>query len=53
MPRALTKKKRQGRVVKSTRSEVARRAFLLKGLTILVPSELRVEVLGDEIIVIY
>ena len=52
MPRASTKKKRQGRVVKSTRSEVARRAFLLKRPTISVPSELRVEVLGDEIIVI-
>jgi len=53
MLRASTKKKRQGRrVVKSTRSEVARRAFLLKRPTISVPSELRVEVLGDEIIVI-
>jgi len=50
MPRASTKKKRQGRVVKSARSEVARP--VLKRPTITVPSELRVEVLGDEIIVI-
>ena len=50
MPRASTKKKRQGRVVKSARSEVAR--LVLKRPTITVPSELRVEVLGDEIIVI-
>ena len=48
MPRASTKKRHQGRVVKSTRSEVTQPAFLLK----VVPSELRVEVLGDEIIVI-
>ena len=52
MPRASTKKKRRGRVVKSTRSAVARQSFRLKRPTISVPSELRVEVLGDEIIVI-
>ena len=52
MRRASTKKKGRGRVIKSTGSEVGRRAFLLKRPTISVPSELRVEVLGDEIIVI-
>ena len=52
MRRPSTKKKGRGRVIKSTRSEVGRRAFLLKRPTLSVPSELRVEVLGDEIIVI-
>ena len=52
MRRASTKKKDRGRVIKSTRSEVGRRTFLLKRPTMSVPSELRVEVLGDEIIVI-
>ena len=45
MRRASTKKKGRKRVIKSTGSEVGRRA--MSG-----PSELRVEVLGDEIIVI-
>jgi hypothetical protein len=49
MRRASTKKRGRGRAIKSTGSEVGRRAFLL---TISAPSELRVEVLGDEIIVI-
>jgi hypothetical protein len=52
MRRASTKKKGRGRVIKSTGSEVVRRAFSLKRPTMLVPSELRVEVLGEEIIVI-
>ena len=52
MPRASTKKRHRGRVVKSTRSEVTQPGFLLKRPTVFVPSELRVEVLGDEIIVI-
>jgi hypothetical protein len=50
MRRASTKKKGRGRVIKSTGSEVGRRAFLLKRPTMSVPA-LRVEVLGDEIIV--
>jgi hypothetical protein len=52
MRHASTKKKGRGRVIKFTRSEVGRRAFLLRGPTMSAPSELRVEVLGDEIIVI-
>ena len=52
MRRASTKKKGRGRAIKSTGSEVGRRAFLLMRPTMSVPSELRVEVLGDEIIVI-
>jgi hypothetical protein len=52
MRRASTKKEGRGRVIKSTGSEVGRRAFLLKRPTMSIPSELRVEVLGDEIIVI-
>ena len=52
MRRASTKKKGRGRIIKSTRSEVGRRAFLLKRPTMSFPSELRVEVLGDEIIII-
>ena len=50
--RKSTKKKGRGRVIKSTRSEVGRRAFLLTPPTMSTWSELRVEVLGDEIIVI-
>ena len=49
MRRASTKKKGRGRVIKSPGSEVGRRSFLLK---LSAPSELRVEVLGAEIIVI-
>jgi hypothetical protein len=49
MRRAPTKKHGRRRVIKSTGSEVGRRAFLLKRS---VSSELRLEVLGDEIIVI-
>ena len=52
MRRASTKKKGRGRAIKSTGSEVGRRAILLKRPSVSVPSELRVEVLGDEIIVI-
>jgi hypothetical protein len=52
MRRASTKKSGRGRAIKSTGSEVGRRAFLLRPQTISAPSELRVEVLGDEIIVI-
>ena len=52
MRRASTKKKGRGRGIKSTGSEVGQRAFLLKRPTMSDPSELRVEVLGDEIIVI-
>ena len=52
MRRASTKKKGRGRVIKSTGSEVGRRAFLPKRPTMSVPSELRVEVLANEIIVI-
>jgi hypothetical protein len=51
MRRASTKKKGRGRVIKSTGPEVGR-AFLLTPPTIFAPSELRVEVLGNEIIVI-
>ena len=46
MRRASTKKKGRGRVIKSTGSEVGRRAFLPKRPTMSVPSELRVEMLG-------
>jgi len=52
MRRASTNKQGRGRVIKSTGSEFGRRAFLLKRPTMSVPGELRVEVLGDEIIVI-
>jgi hypothetical protein len=52
MRRASTKKRGRGRAIKSTGSEVGRRAVLLSPPTISAPSELRVEVLGDEIIVI-
>jgi hypothetical protein len=52
MRRASTKKRGRGRAIKSTGSKVGRRAFLLRPPTISAPSELRVEVLGDEIIVI-
>ena len=52
MRRASTKKKGRGHVIKSTCSEVGRRPLLLNGRTMSAPSELRVEVLGDEIIVI-
>src|SRR5262245_10736641 len=52
MRRASTNKQDRGRVIKSTGSEFGRRAFLLKRPTKSVPDELRVEVLGDEIIVI-